>query len=84
MTEGQWSKIRQELYYNFPRLSSKNIENILDTFKEADKANLFKMEPYILKYRDIILRIGVKVPGEKIMSYVPTPACQEIEKLLSN
>ena len=84
MTERQWTELRQELYFCFPRVSKKNLDNILDSFKEADKNNNYTMVPYVLNFNGITLRVGVRVPNQKIMSYVPTPAYQELEALLNS
>ena len=74
-----WKKVRLELERAFPDDSADEIEMKLKTLRNNDFSKK-DLELYLPKFQDVVLRVGVRVKGEKKKLYFST----QYEKVLAD
>ena len=74
-----WKKVYLELERAFPDDSEDEIEMKLRSLRNNDFSQM-DLELYLPKFQDVVLRVGIRVKGEKKKLYFPT----QYEKVLTD
>lgn len=78
-----WVRVKEQLERNFPNDSEVETDMKIRTLRNNESEGK-KLELYIPKFKDTVLRVGVRVKGEKKKVYFTTTEGEELEDLLND